>query len=229
MKYQVVGNLTLKYEHGNGGDVFVEGVIANLNQTKQKVLSPQNTEKVDESGKIRVKLSGDEKNGGHTKSVLVMKYVWNSKEDEQSLPFSLRMEVDQQTVDGDQHQVTASCTVARNHSDGVMKELSITGIFNEGMAQCLEHSQMENIDFLWSQDVPEKFMWSFKKHRVEEECKLTATFGCNSEEPKVLKMKMQFEIEDCGISNVRMNMDPDGEAQIVRTVRSIRSGEVMLK
>merc|ERR1719242_1883238 len=162
-RYQVVGNLTLKYKGGDGSDLFVEGTIANLDETKEKVFSPQNTEKLDQSGRIRVKLSGNEevKNGGANmkeRSVSILKDVWSRKGVEEGLPFLIRMDVESLSVNEAEPQVVASCTVTPNHAEGVLKELSITGCFNEGMTQCLEHSEMANIDFLWSQDVPEKFM-----------------------------------------------------------------------
>jgi len=223
LKYQVVGNLTLKYKGGDGSDLFVEGTITNLDMTKTKVFSPHNTEKVDQSGRIRVKVSEKEK------SVEVLKYVWSREAAEEGLPFLIRMNVESLSVDGAEPQVIASFTVTRNHADGVLKELLITGCFNEGMTQCLEHSEMANVDFFWSQHDPEKFMWSLKDHQWEQECKLVAKFGCKSEGAKTLKMKMQFEIKDCGISSVQMKVDPDAEAQIVRTERSIRGTVYILK
>ncbi len=82
---------------------------------------------------------------------------------------------------------------------------------------------------MWSRDVPEKFMWSIKKQRIEGETKLTAQFGAKSKGPKALKLKVQFEIEDCGMSDVSMAVDAQGPAQIIKTVRRIRSGDVILK
>ena len=166
------------------------------------------------------------------RAVLVLKYVWNTKGVEERMPFLLRMHLEEERVgdgDGETLSVTATCTVTRNHDEGAMKELSITGIFNEGMAECKGHSEMDDVDFLWSHDVPEKFMWSLKKHRVENECKLVAQFRAKTVGPKALKLKMQFEIEDCGVSDLRMVVDPEGDAQITKTVRRIRSGEIILK
>jgi len=237
LKYQVVGDLTLKYRNGGGGgDCFVEGVVAKLEETKQKVFSPRNIEQLEQSGKIRVKLDRDDEdaNGaksGNTalKSVGVLKYVWSTKVSEQSMPFLLRMELEERAENENQQRVVATCTVTPHRSEGTLKELSITGTFNEGMAECVEHSEMDHMDFHWTKDVPEKFMWSIKKRSVEEECKLQATFGTASAGPKELRLQMQFEIENCGISDVRMVLDPDCNARIVKTVRSIRSGKIILK
>lgn len=232
VKYQVVGNLTLKYLAENTTGKFVEGVISNLDRMKQKVFSPNDTKLLDQSGRIRVKLGGDDGGAQKERAVSVLKYVWNTEEIEKFLPFLVAVETAQSTEsgdDGDCHSLTASLSVKPNHSNGKMKEMSITGVLSEGMAECLEHSEVGGIDFLWSRDVPSQFMWSLKGRHIENECVLMARFQCKSEGPKALRLKMAFEIEDCGISDVRMVADPDGEAQIMETKRTTRSGEIILK
>lgn len=238
-KSQVVGTLILKYTpSASDTEQFVSGTIVDLESTKQSLFNPNNTEQMGQKNRIRVKLPRGDADTDKERSIEVLKYVWagDSKKVEQSLPFVVRL--DTQTT---QHETEGQClavaiSIVPNGSYAV-KELSITGQLKEAVTACVTHSQLDDVDFIWSKELATKFMWNLKQSQIEQgkDYALQATFKGASEaeteaEMNHVKLKIQFEIQDSGITTVHMQADPEqSTAKIVRTVKAIRSGEFILR
>merc|ERR1712129_226015 len=90
-----------------------------------------------------------------------------------------------------------------------------------------------------SYDVKElsrKFMWNLKPSQIEKgkdyalQCTFKYADEAEASDVNAVKLKIQFEIQDSGISTVHMKADEEqNEAKIVHTVKGIRSGEFILR
>ena len=113
-----------------------------------------------------------------------------------------------------------------------LKELCITASLKEDAMDCIQHTQMQNIEFIWNKDISKRFMWILKHSHIEEEYVLDAKLKCGTKSNKV-QLKIQFEIENDAVSTIQIEADDshkhDNYAQIVNTVKNMRSGEFIVR
>jgi len=236
IKHQVVGNVNLKYKLPQTAQPqpsqYFYANIGNLEQTKTKIFNPLSTEVLDDvNGQIRVKLSESESKEDEVKQVGVLKYVWITQDVKQSLPFliSIACEYESENV------LSIACLIDVNANakmnGGSIKELSLTGSLKDTVSECIEHSELDNVDFVWSKDISKKFIWSLNTDQIVKQYKLTSKFKCDTPDNK-LQLKIQFEIENFGISQIQINAEsnnPANNASISKVTRFLKSGEILLR
>jgi len=235
VKHQVVGSLTLKYDKfaSETNEEYFYGIISNLEQTKTKIFNPLSTETLDKNGQIRVKLEKEKDDESNKqKQVGVLKYIWITNDIKKSLPFliSLKHKYD------DDNMLSVWCTIKqnddnKNNGHGLIKELSITASLKDDILECVQHSELENIEFIWSKDISKKFIWSLKLNKIDKEYVLMSKFKSSTNDNKI-QLKIQFEVEHICISEIEINTEsnnPDNNASIIKTIKNIKSGEFLLR
>ena len=234
IKYQVVGSLSLKYENNNDDDdnnddnKYFYGIVSNLENTKTKIFNPLTTETLDNNGKIRVKLNKNEKNIG------VLKYVWNTDEIRENLPFFIELNTEFETEKENENIYNISCIITPNNNNKYKyNEFSITGTLKDDILECIDYTKQEKIEFIWNNNLSKKFIWSIKNNLIENKLILNSKFKSSTNDNKV-QLKIQFEIKDIGISTIEIKNDDDNKnnknnINIIKTIKNMRSGEFILR
>jgi len=236
IKHQVVGSLTLKYDKFDSlsDDQHFYGMISNLEQTKTKIFNPLSTETLDKDGAVCVKLERHkDEEADKPKQVGVLKYVWITEDIKARLPFlvGLKREFDEKD-----NALSVCCSIERNEeykneSGGSIKEMSITGTLKDDALECTKHSELDNVDFIWSKDISKKFIWSIQSNKIDKKYELMSTFKSSTNDNRI-QLKIQFEIENVGISEIEIKEDVSNQqnnGSIVETLRNIKSGEFLLR
>merc|ERR1712048_120796 len=86
--------------------------------------------------------------------------------------------------------------------------------------------EMDNVDFIRSKDISKKFIWSLKVDAIDKQYTLTCKFKCSTPDNK-LQLKIQFDIENCGISEIEIHAEsnnPSNSGLIKQSMRNLKSG-----
>eukprot|EP01084_Bolivina_argentea_P237865 399651_1 len=161
IKYKISGCVSLKYDHDASikNKKYVYATVSNLENTKSHIFHPC-VEIIDENGKIRIKLENNEN------SFEILKYIWNAKPNniKETLPFSIELK----TENIEQNVFIVSCVIKPKNHNIHMNEFTIAGSVKDDIIKCIEHTKLNNIDFVWSKDACKKFLWSIKNMDVTD-------------------------------------------------------------
>eukprot|EP01084_Bolivina_argentea_P255249 429261_1 len=231
--HELLGSLSLNCDHVSDElEKYFYGKVTNLQNTNQKIFNQETTTVLDNKGNIRVKL-GKYLGVGAKNRIDVLKYIWNVKNIQSCLPFCINLLETEQK----ENIYIVSCQIRpnKNYNKNVnsIKNLSITGVMEQNMVECIEYTELSKISFIWFKEEPQKFKWIFKNiyRKIDKQYTLMSKFRSDKYGNNA-QLKIEFEIENVGISTVNVTSDVNNKnnnGEIIQTVRYIRTGKFVLQ